>query len=1233
MRSAVASVIAVLLLFSRGGVASAQEDGWPEVFNPFRILTLNFELDSGTWEEIKRDTNYYDPELNIRVPCLMWAEGETNKLTVQIRRKSDSALPGEANPQKVSLKIDINKYVTGQEWRGLKKLSLENGGGGNGVLREGLAMNLHNHVWEHGFYGYREHTHSPGLCAWVRVVVNGEYVGLYASPEQRDKQFLRNRGMYNPGSVWFYEINGGTALDTTIASTHSPTFNHLCYLPFKDRQNCPQPDLETDLPKWVDMNGMLTLAAIETFIANSDGLFTKNGKNTFAADFLPPNNRKRLYFAWDLDAGFNNTSFNIYNGGPGPINSRPYQTQILAHYWYRDFYRHIYTDLLDGPLSEASLNELLDRLESALSPAMEEDTYVTDTFSSVRNFFAARIENVRGQIGAVTGPPRFSQNGGEIFSGFALALTHANAGGTIYYTLDGTDPRGAGGSPAGFAYSGPVTLAATTHVKARVLTGSDWSALREATFNVAGHGGGIRVTEIMFAPLDDEAARGGAGAFEFIELKNIGPTPVDLSNCEFRGIRHRFAPGTVAAPGAVIVLARNPAAFEQRYPGVPCHGSYFGGLSASGERIRLQNSDGNHLFSIEYRNAPPWPLGATGLGYSLVNINPDGDPDDPANWRASTHIHGSPGSADPEPPYAVGLVINEVLAHTDTPLEDAVEIYNPTGGAIDISGWYLSDRFNRDDPTGAALKRYRIPEGTVVPAGGYQVFYEGDFNPATPNEHALAPFAFSQHGEAVYLASADSDGNLTGHIAGARFGATENGVSIGRHITSVGADFTLLSAPTFGASLPSSVEEFRLGTGAANAGPLSGPVVINEVMYHPADSGTEFVELYNRSAEPVELGGWSLKGAGYVFPPNTTIAPNGFLVLLGATNPAIEEFREAHDVPASVPILARDFNLKNGGELLELRKPNDDPLRPPFVVDRARYNDKAPWPAEADGAGPSLERINPGAYGNDPVNWRTRRLGGSPGRSNESGSVIAIAANSRWKYHHLGHALGAAWRLPGYSDHGWFSGRGLLGFGSESVRTLLPVPIDGTRPVTTFFRKTFVVHDSSSQIETIMFRANYNDGFVAYLNGQEILRRSLPSGEINPDTLASPHPGGSYEQFDLTPHLGQLRRGINVLAVEVHLSSVEDADLLWDAELLYNVISVEDVDKGPVRMDIALENGALRLSFDTVAGWTFLIEGNDTLTEHEWIEIERVTGNGNTMSVTMTPSATGRFYRLRVTPN
>ncbi len=104
------------------------------------------------------------------------------------------------------------------------------------------------------------------------------------------------------------------------------------------------------------------------------------------------------------------------------------------------------------------------------------------------------------------------------------------------------------------------------------------------------------------------------------------------------------------------------------------------------------------------------------------------------------------------------------------------------------------------------------------------------------------------------------------------FGASDNGCSFGRFLTSAGVDFTFLAQHTFGVTNPASQTEFRLGIGMTNSGPRVGPVVFSELMYHPASGGNEFLELQNLTGTNLDLGGWSLTGpGGFVFPSSCTI--------------------------------------------------------------------------------------------------------------------------------------------------------------------------------------------------------------------------------------------------------------------------------------------------------------------------------------------------------------------------
>ena len=91
------------------------------------------------------------------------------------------------------------------------------------------------------------------------------------------------------------------------------------------------------------------------------------------------------------------------------------------------------------------------------------------------------------------------------------------------------------------------------------------------------------------------------------------------------------------------------------------------------------------------------------------------------------------------------------------------------------------------------------------------------------------------------------------------------------------------------------------------SGPRVGPVVINEIHYHPAAGGDEFIELRNISGAEVPLfdpanptNTWEVSGLGYAFPTNLTLPANGLLLVV-ATNPA--SFRTKYAVPETVLVL------------------------------------------------------------------------------------------------------------------------------------------------------------------------------------------------------------------------------------------------------------------------------------------------------------------------------------------
>ena len=269
----------------------------------------------------------------------------------------------------------------------------------------------------------------------------------------------------------------------------------------------------------------------------------------------------------------------------------------------------------------------------------------------------AGVGNAKPLAGSLGAPTFSGQFGGAVGNPYNFTITNPNgATGTLYYTVNGADPRDIGGgiNPGRLTGASPISimLTSTATVRARVYnsTNSTWSALTEAQYlvGVLASPANLAISQIHYNP------PGSGNLTQFIELMNIGAQTIDLTNVQFTlGIQFTFPANTLLAAGARVLIVRDMAAFTAAYPSVP--GAQIAGIFASGtaldtggERIQLLDAADGVVRDFTYNNKDPWPESPDGSGPSLVLKRPTSNPDHGAgaNWRASYGGGGSPGVND-----------------------------------------------------------------------------------------------------------------------------------------------------------------------------------------------------------------------------------------------------------------------------------------------------------------------------------------------------------------------------------------------------------------------------------------------------------------------------------------------------------------------------------------------------------------------------------------------------------
>lgn len=863
----------------------------------------------------------------------------------------------------------------------------------------------------------------------------GDYHGIYVFMEKVDREGDRvDIDRLLPEETLQPEITGGYMLKIDRADPGDAGFNAASqalkyYYPGEEEILQPERDTQEQFIRgyvgdfgtalygaeytdpingyapWFDIDAAIDHHLLNVLAFNVDGLRLstfihkpRNGKLTFGP-------------IWDFDRSLNSNDNrdnnpSVWRSGGG--------TDFFNYSWWNrlfsdiDFFQRyidrwqelrlttLSTDnvfsIIDGYVAE--VNEAQPREQARWGITPRGGSYAGE-IALKKQWLTNRITFMESQF---VQAPTMNASDGQVAPGFQLQLTGP---GTIYYTLDGSDPRLPGGavSSSASAYSGSIPINATAEVRVRLFDSthtssngannppltSQWSGIVGARLTVipTADSHSLTVTEINYHPapptsqellsipsLDEDD-------FEFLEFKNISTNTIDLVGANFTdGITFEFTIDSTLtlAPGSRLLLVKNTDAFQLRYgQSISIDGQYAGSLNNSGEHIRLVDTLGTELLDFEFEDG--WNRLSDGLGFSLQLRYEDmiGNPlRHSSTWRASAAPNGSPGAADGTPMIAGSIVINEVLPHTDLPQVDSVELRNLSFQSVDISHWWLTDDLGQ-------YRKYQFPANTALPASGFLLVDESNFN---ANPESPDSFLLSSLGDEVWLLSADSNGDLTGHIHGLDFGANENGVTLGRVVNS--------------ASKERLVRQSANTLTGPNSSVATGPVIISEIMHYPPDIGgannvrDEYIELRNLTGSPVKFydpdhdaNVWKISnGVDFAFPPFTSIPAFGHILIVGfdpVTDVAsLTAFRNAYGLSAARTILGPfDGKLNNNEDRVTLRRPDnpqqapaEDPAFVPMIeVDSVRYGDAPLWSTGANGTGMSLQRLSGSDYADEPLNW------------------------------------------------------------------------------------------------------------------------------------------------------------------------------------------------------------------------------------------------------------------------
>ncbi|CAN5852912.1 hypothetical protein BH11BAC7_BH11BAC7_23360 [soil metagenome] len=321
------------------------------------------------------------------------------------------------NPStKKSFKIDLNEYVSGQDYDGIKKFNLNNGFKDPSMLREKLALDFMN-----------AHNVTAPRCNYARVYLNGTYWGLYTIVEEINSKFLKQHYPDNDGNLFKGDPSGDLKYYGAAQSSyysHYELQNNNTQNDWSDLlatiniiNNTPSSaffdSLETVFDSWSYLNYMATT----NMFANLDS-YIGSGHNYFMFDDSTGHHFR--WIAWDVNESFGNFQMTFspttiqtmpYDFVSTPTTSRPLASRMLADPTYRAMYVSCFCSIMPF-FNNTTLDPIIDSLANVIRSSVYSDnlkSYTNQQFEDnitmqvggtpgIKSFISARVASLTTQL-------------------------------------------------------------------------------------------------------------------------------------------------------------------------------------------------------------------------------------------------------------------------------------------------------------------------------------------------------------------------------------------------------------------------------------------------------------------------------------------------------------------------------------------------------------------------------------------------------------------------------------------------------------------------------------------------------------------------------------------------------------------------------------------------------------------------------------------------------------------